>query len=317
MSETAGQGQVVGRTAANASVDSRQASSLAPPIARFRYSRWLGQIVTGGERMLPEEIPVALTYDGSSHAVMMATPSDLEDFAVGFSLTEGLVDAPDQIRTLDIVPGEQGIELRMFLATNQAETLRRRRRYRAGPTGCGLCGIESLAEALRPLRPLKSALRVRAASIRAALHDFDAHQPLNRQAHAIHAAAFCQPGHGLILREDIGRHNALDKLAGALARGGIAAEDGFVVISSRVSVDMVQKAAVMGAPLIVALSAPTALAVRACEGAGLSLVAVAREDAFEVFTHPERVAGDSSWRSGKAAAGAPPAEPPKLRDAPA
>jgi FdhD protein len=310
MSEPA-QGHVMGQTVASASSEPARVWGVAPPIARFRYSRWRGQIVTGGERMLPEEMPVALTYDGSSHAVMMATPADLEDFAIGFSLTEGVVETPDQVTALDIIPDEQGIELRMFLAPSQAETLCRRRRYRAGPTGCGLCGIESLSEP-PPLHPVDSPLRATAASIRAALHGFEAHQQLNRQAHAIHAAASCRPGQDIVLREDIGRHNALDKLAGALTRGGIAAEEGFVVISSRVSIDMVQKGAVIGAPLIVALSAPSALAVRACDSAGVTLIAIAREDAFEVFTHPERVNGDPSC-----APSAKPVEPPEVRDTPA
>jgi FdhD protein len=243
--------------------------------------------------MVPEEMPVALTYDSSSHAVMMATPADLEDFAIGFSLSDGLVQTADQIETLEIIPGEQGIELRMFLAHPQTETLRRHRRSRAGPTGCGLCGVESLAQALPPLPPAEGRLHVTPDTVRAALHDLALHQHLNRHAHALHAAAFCCKGHELILREDVGRHNALDKLAGALARGGISAECGFVVLSSRVSIEMVQKAAVMGTSMIVALSAPTALAVRASEAAGLTLVAIARDDSFEVFTHPERISGDA------------------------
>jgi FdhD protein len=285
--------------------------ALPRPLARIKCSCWRGQIVTGGDRAVPEEMPVALTYNGSSQAVMMATPADLEDFAVGFSLSEGLVHAADQIETLEVIPGELGVELRMFLAPSQAESLRRRRRYLAGPTGCGLCGIESLSEALRPPHPVESELRIPADAIRAALRDFSSHQQMNREAHALHGAAFCRPGQNLILREDVGRHNALDKLAGALARGGIAAGTGFVVLSSRVSIEMVQKAAVMGIPVIVAMSAPTALAVRACEAAGLTLVAVARADSFEVFTHPERIGGGLSLRPVGPAAqeeGRPPAK---------
>jgi FdhD protein len=160
-----------------------------------------------------------------------------------------------------------------------------------------LCGIESLAEAVPPLPRTESGLSVAAGSIHAALQDLASHQRLNRQARALHAAAFCGHGCDLILREDIGRHNALDKLAGALARRRIAAENGFVVLSSRVSIEMVQKAARMGAPIIVALSAPTVLAVRACEAAGLTLVAIARDDGFEVFTHPVRIVGNASWHS--------------------
>jgi FdhD protein len=272
------------------------AACLPPPVTRLSRSCWRGRIVTGGDRALPEEIPVALTYNGSSQAVMMATPADLEDFALGFSLTEGLVRAASQIESLDVIPGEFGIELRMFLSRPQAERLQTRRRIKAGPTGCGLCGIESLAEATPPLRPVESQLRIGADVIRGALETFALKQQLNRQAHALHAAAFWQPGGDLVLREDVGRHNALDKLAGALARAEIAAKDGFVLLSSRVSVELVQKAAAMGTPILVALSAPTALAARACAAAKLTLVAIAREDSFEVFTHPERICGTSSWR---------------------
>lgn len=305
MSRGGGQGQATGFVSERRSTAAPPAAGVAclpAPIAVVKRGCWRGRVVSGGERVLPEEVPVALTYNGSSHAVMMATPADLEDFAVGFSLCEGLVQTFDQIETLEVIPGELGIELRMFLASSQAETLRLRRRHRAGPTGCGLCGIESLKEALPPLPPLPpttSPLPATANSIRAALSNLASHQHLNRQAHALHAAAFCREGHALIVREDVGRHNAHDKLAGALAREGIAAASGFVVLSSRVSIDMVQKAALMGTSLIVAVSAPTALAVRACDAAGLTLVAVAREDSFEVFTHPERIAGDTWGRSAQ------------------
>jgi len=273
---------------------------LPPPVERVRRACWRGQVITGGERLLAEETPVAFTYGGSSHAVMMATPCDLEDFAVGFSLSEGIVTAADQIEALEVIPSELGIELRMSLVPALREKYQRHRRYVAGPTGCGLCGVESLADACRPLRRSTSELRIAAASIHTALGDLSRNQFLNRQAHALHAAAFCTPGGRLTVREDVGRHNALDKLAGALACRGVTAASGFLVLSSRVSIEMVQKASLMDAAIIVAVSAPTALAVRACEAAGLTLVAVARDDAFEVFSHPRRVDGDSSWRTMQA-----------------
>jgi FdhD protein len=280
----------------------QEPQSLPPPVERFRRARWRGPVISGGERVLAEETPVAFAYNGSSHAVMMATPCDLEDFAVGFSLSEGIVTAVEQIEALEIIPSEAGIELRMSIAPTQREKYQGRRRYLVGPTGCGLCGVESLAEACRPLRRSTSDLRIAAASIHAALSDFALNQFLNRQAHALHAAAFYRPTGSFTVREDVGRHNALDKLAGALARRGATPDAGFLVLSSRVSIEMVQKAAAMGVAIIVAVSAPTALAVRACEAAGLTLVAVARDDAFEVFTHPQRIDGGPSWRTMPTAA---------------
>lgn len=275
---------------------------LPAPVVHFRRACWRGHVITGGERALAEETPIAFSYDGSSHAVMMATPCDLEEFAIGFSLSEGIITAAEQIEALAVMPSESGIELRMSIAPTQRENYQRRRRYLAGPTGCGLCGVESLAEACRPLRRSTSDLRIAATSIHTALGDFARNQFLNRQVHALHAAAFCRPGGNLTVREDVGRHNALDKLAGALARRRVAPNSGFLILSSRVSIEMVQKAAVMGAAIIVAVSAPTALAVRACEAAGLTLVAVARDDAFEVFTQPQRIDGGPSWRTTPTAA---------------
>jgi FdhD protein len=266
-------------------------ATLPPPIERVRRASWRDWVVSGGTRVLPEEVPVAFTYNGSSHAVMMATPSDLEDFAVGFSLTEGIIADVGQIGSLEVIGAGDGIELRLWIEKPQADALRERRRRLAGPTGCGLCGVESLAEALRPLRPIASTGAVPVTAIRAALEELPARQKLHQQTHAVHAAAFCQPGLGTILREDVGRHNALDKLAGALVRASLQAAAGFLVLSSRVSIEMVQKAAVIGVPVVVALSAPTALAVRACDAAGLTLIAVARRDGFELFTHPGRIMG--------------------------
>jgi FdhD protein len=260
------------------------------PTIAVDCSIWRRQGAAAGKRTIPEETAIAFTYEGGSYAVMMATPQDLEDFALGFSFTEGLVASPADIRHLEIIEHETGIELRMWLAEPRAAALSERRRHLAGPTGCGLCGIESLDEAVRPLRRVDDAAVFAPADIMRALETLAPRQELNRQTRAVHAAAFWRPGTGLAaVREDVGRHNALDKLAGALMRAGTPADGGMVLLTSRVSVEMVQKTAAIGAPLIVAVSAPTALAMRTAESAGITLVAVARGDGFEAFTHRHRI----------------------------
>jgi len=249
----------------------------------------------GGERVIPEETAIAFTYNGASYAVMMATPRDLADFALGFSLTERVIASPDQIEHLKIVEDAAGIELRMWLKEPFGTALAERRRHLAGPTGCGLCGIETLGEAMRPVPRVSEGWHFTAREIMRALETVAPMQELNRQTRAMHAAAFWQPGTGLVaLREDVGRHNALDKLGGALSHGGIPGRSGMLLLTSRVSVEMVQKAAAIDAPVMVAVSAPTALAVRTAQAAGITLVAIARSDGFEVFTHPYRIAAEAA-----------------------
>ncbi len=250
---------------------------------------WRHGVASPGERMVPEEVPVALTYDNATHAVMMATPADFEDFAVGFSLTEGIVTAAAEIGEIEVVPTADGVNLRMWLVKGPSDAFAARRRRYLGPSGCGMCGLESLAEANRSIPSVPPGGSCRAGSIVAALAAMPAAQMLNQATRAVHAAAFWREGESLLLREDVGRHNALDKLAGALARGGRSAADGVVLVSSRLSVELVQKAAMIGAPVLVAVSAPTALAVRSAEAAGITLVAVGRADGFEVFTHSGRI----------------------------
>jgi FdhD protein len=252
--------------------------------------------VARGERTVAEETPVAIVHDGSTYAVMMATPADLEDFAIGFSLTEGVIERPDEVAGLEVVGGELGIELRMWLAPARGQALIARRRTMAGPTGCGLCGIESLEALKRPhRRPIAEPGPLTEGDIRAAMASIDAGQSLGRQTRAVHAAGFWRKdavlgGAGLVaLREDVGRHNALDKLAGAMARAGTSPA-GVLVLTSRVSVELVEKAAVMGVAVVAAVSAPTALAIRTAEANAITLIAVARRDGFEVFTRPDRLA---------------------------
>lgn len=221
---------------------------------------------------------------------MMATPADIEDFAVGFSLTEGAIAAPSDIEELEVIEAEDGIEARMWLVPDRLDAVRERRRRIAGPTGCGLCGIDSLREAVRPPRPVTSEARFTAGHISDALRAMELRQELGRATRAVHAAALWSPDGGLLaVREDVGRHNALDKLVGAAAQAGHLTAGGMLLLSSRVSIEMVQKACVLGTPVLVAVSAPTAHAVRLADMAGLTLVAVARADGFEVFSAPYRI----------------------------
>ena len=269
---------------------------MIPPYQRVSRLAFRDGVFSEGTRAIPEETAVALVYDGSSHAVMMASPIDLEDFALGFSLTEGIIAAPDDITEFEAIPQDNGIELRMWLKPERAGALAARRRMIAGPTGCGLCGIDSLTEALRAPRAVQSPARFTPADVEAALASLGPAQALNRETRAVHAAGFWTRERGLVaLREDVGRHNALDKLAGALAgRAGVSpalpGTAGILVLTSRISVELIQKAAMIGVPVLVAVSAPTALALRLAEEAGITLVGVARGDGFEVFTHPDRIA---------------------------
>lgn len=242
-------------------------------------------------RRVPDEQAVAFTFNGTTHAVMMATPADLEDFAVGFALTEGLIDGRDEIESLDIVALPLGIEIRAWLKADRAKAYAQRRRSMAGPTGCGLCGIESLEAAMREIPSVAAAQwQFTPQMIVAAMAALEPGQKLNQETHAVHAAGFWTETEGIVaLREDVGRHNALDKLIGALVRDGRTAGDGLMLTTSRVSIELIQKAARLAAPVLVAVSAPTAAAIRLAETSGMTLVAVVRRQDFEIFTHPERM----------------------------
>ncbi len=233
---------------------------------------------------------VALTYNRVTHAVMMATPADLADFAVGFSRAEGIIDAASDIAELEVVAAPLGIELRMWIAPERMAALEQRRRHITGPTGCGLCGMDSLDDAMRPPPAVTPGFRRwTTREVAAAAASLTPAQHLNHATSAVHAAGFWRD-ELVVLREDVGRHNALDKLTGALLQAGEDPASGILVLTSRVSVELVQKAAGAGIGTMVAVSAPTTLAIRTANAAGITLAAIARADGFEVFTHPERLA---------------------------
>lgn len=236
------------------------------------------------------ETPLALLYNGEPFAVMMATPDALEDFALGFALSEGIVAAPEEFRLVDVIRHAQGVALHAAIPQARFDALHERRRGLEGRSGCGLCGVESLQGALRDVPKVPSNGAVPIARIHAALADLSRRQPLNALSGGVHAAAFAYAG-GLLVREDVGRHNALDKLIGAMARADtpLDAADGFALITSRASYEMVHKAATAGLGLLVAISAPTDLAIRTAEAAGLTLAAFARGGSINVYSHPERI----------------------------
>ena len=260
--------------------------SAARPVPRRVYGGRGGAV---SDRNIPEEVAVALTYNRHAYATMMASPLDLEDFATGFSRAEGIIAEHQEILDLEIVVLPQGIELRMTIAPDRLRDFTARRRRMAGPTGCGLCGIEAIAEAMRSPPGVTTELFVQPDQIPRMVAAMAARQTLNQVTRAVHAAGYWQPTSGLgPVREDVGRHNALDKLAGAVARERLPGP-GVVVLTSRVSLEMVQKTAVLGAPVLEAVSAPTALAVSMADAANITLIAIARDDGFEVFTHPHRI----------------------------
>ncbi|MDB5360928.1 MAG: fdsC [Rhodospirillales bacterium] len=239
---------------------------------------------------LIEEVPVALIYNGVSHAVMLASPGDIADFALGFSLSEGIIETPQELLDLEVAPAGEGIEVRLTVTARRFAGLKDRRRTLAGRSGCGLCGVESLADAMRPLPAPVDQTFLTLAAVRRALDGLAPLQRLNQLAGAVHAAAWVDPD-GVIqhLAEDVGRHNAFDKVIGAMARRRGGRPPGFALLTSRLSYELVQKAATTGISALVAISAPTALAIEAATRAGICIVALARADSVSVYAHPERV----------------------------
>ncbi|WP_134681644.1 formate dehydrogenase accessory sulfurtransferase FdhD [Paracoccus ravus] len=255
--------------------------------------RWDGGWHHAGPPSSPEEMPVAIVIDGMSQAVLMATPRDLRDFALGFALTEGLIAAPADVQDFEEAEVEAGgfpaREARLWLRPGLAAGLAERRRSMVGPVGCGLCGVDSISAALPQVVPVASDWTMSPDEVLAAMRALGQGQVLRRETPAIHGAGFWNGA--ALVREDVGRHNALDKLAGALARAEIDARQGAIVMSSRLSVDLVQKAARLGAPVLIGASAPTNLALNWAERAGLTLIARARGESFDLYTHPRRIAG--------------------------
>jgi FdhD protein len=259
----------------------------APPGARATPRLAFGPSVRPGDRVLPEEVAVALTFNGTTQAVMMATPADLEDFGYGFALTEGIA-SPEEILSVEVQPLPRGQDVQLWLTTEAEARLAARRRRMAGPVGCGLCGIDSIDQALREVPQVRpSPFRMTPTQVMAAVSALPGAQRLHDATRATHCAAFWN-GRLALSREDVGRHNALDKLAGAMRRSRTAPE-GAILLTSRVSTDMVQKVAMLGAPLVIAVSAPTAEAVALAEASGITLIALARADRFEVFAHSDRL----------------------------
>ncbi len=239
---------------------------------------------------VPEEVPVALAYNGISHAVMLASPADLEDFGLGFSLSEGILAAASELYDLELETGAAGITIQMRIAADRFATLKSRRRALAGRSGCGLCGVESLAQVARPLPPLAGRVTITVAALHQALAHLKARQPLHASTGGVHAAAWAdRDGQVLAVREDVGRHNALDKLIGALARAAVDPGSGFALVTSRASFEMVQKTVAAGIPILAAVSAPTGFAIRLAREAGLCLAGFVRERRHVVYSHPQRI----------------------------
>jgi FdhD protein len=266
---------------------------------------WRGGRPIPSSRTVAEERPVALTYNGATYAVMMASPADLIDFGIGFSLSEGIIEHCKEVESIEAVELELGCEVRIWLDEPRADRLAKRRRAMVGVVGCGLCGIESLEQVCSLPQRVRTDRRFHPMDLLRGLQGMRPLQRHNAATHAMHAAAFWDGADIRLVREDVGRHNALDKLAGALALGSFNTCNGAVFLTSRVSLEMVQKTARLGAPILVAISAPTSLAIDTAERAGITLVAVAREDGYEIFSHAERltVPGDESF-SGPASAAA-------------
>jgi formate dehydrogenase accessory protein FdhD len=258
--------------------------------AELAVERWSQGTISRTTDQLAEEFPVALVYHNVPHVVMLATPANLEDYAVGFTLSEGLVARPDEIREVTVTAGPEAVDVRITVAWERFTELLHRRRNLTGRTGCGLCGSETAEDAIREIAQVGPGTDVTTTDLHAAIEQLATLQPINARTGSVHAAAWVIPGQGIqLVREDVGRHNALDKAIGALVRANMDLTAGYMLITSRASFEMVQKCATVGIAFLAAFSAPTAFAVRLARKTGLTLVAFARRDRHVVYAHPERL----------------------------
>jgi len=252
--------------------------------------RWSQGTTTHTTDQVAEEWPVALVYHNVPHVVMLATPANLEDFAVGFTLSEGLVGRPDEIREVEVTAGPEAVDVKVTVAWERFTELLHRRRNLTGRTGCGLCGAETAEDAIRELGQVGAGTPTTVQDLHAAIEQLGTMQPINARTGSVHAAAWVIPGQGIqFVREDVGRHNALDKAIGALVRQRMDLAAGYMLVTSRASYEMVQKCATVGISFLAAFSAPTAFAVRLAQKSGLTLVAFARRDRHVVYAHPQRL----------------------------
>lgn len=261
-----------------------------PSYQQSTVDRWQGGQHEQRQDYIAEEVPVSLIYNGVPHVVMLATPTNLEEFALGFSITEGIIKSPQELLSARVYNRSNGIEVQVKIPEQRFQGMADKGRNLSGRTGCGLCGASTLKQAIRHPGSVNGDLILSAAELRSALTDIKQHQKLNQLTGAVHAAAWAVPGQGILdIREDVGRHNALDKLIGFLLRTGKDLSAGFVIVTSRASFEMVQKTAWVGITLLAAISAPTGLAIRLADEAGLTLIGFARDDQHVIYTHPQRL----------------------------
>lgn len=252
--------------------------------------RWSHGVSVGATDQVAQELPVALVYHDVPHVVMLATPADLEDYAVGFTLSEALVAHADEIRGVEVTYGAASADVHITVAWDRFTQLLQRRRNLAGRTGCGLCGAETAEDAIRECSAAPPGVVVASADLHVAIEQLSALQPINARTGSVHAAAWVVPGKGIqLVREDVGRHNALDKAIGALVRAHTDLASGYMLMTSRASYELVQKCATVGIPFLAAFSAPTAFAIRLAQRSGITLVAFARRDRHVVYAHPHRL----------------------------